>query len=124
MYFFLLGFCRGREGGYLYNVDLLKFRLRNLATCSSARHNIGIKATGNNEHNSELEKQSKLSIKNQEKEIDDANESDFTFEVKIWGEKCEAVNEVNKILADKYWLKPHLHRLQIPRSRFLKGMAS
>jgi hypothetical protein len=30
---------------YLYKVELLKLRLKNLATCSSDRHKMGIKAT-------------------------------------------------------------------------------
>ena len=36
------------DANYLYMVERVKLRLKNLATCSSARHKMGIKATATN----------------------------------------------------------------------------
>ena len=73
---------------YLYKVDRLKLRLRNLATCSSARLNTGIKATEKTEKKRKRQSISTLhgatlSIQSRKGRTNNANESGFTLEVKI-----------------------------------------
>ena len=93
---------------YLYKVERLKLRLMNFATCSSARHKMGIKATAVKIHidSSQYSAAKNLKIFR--------GRGTLTFKAKMWSDKCKAVDKVDKIFGCNYWLKIDLNSLQIP----------
>lgn len=115
-----------KSASYLYKEDLLKLRLRNLATFSRARHNMGINATAMDIRSSNYSQpRGKAKIetvchRNNTKVRKFKDQLVLTFEAKVWCPKSKAVNKIDKILGRDDGLEVNLQGLQVPSPWFLK----
>lgn len=107
---------------HLYKVDLLKLRLRNLATCWRERQSMGITETAKNEIGNLCKfKGEEHQFQARYTKITKPNAWEIlTFEAQTWSEKRNTIYWIDKIFSNYDCLKPHLQRRQVPCSGLLQ----